>query len=197
LSEGGVFVAEDLHTSYWQEYGGGLYDPYSSISFFKRLSDVINHEHWGIKRARADILSGFALHYDITFDEAVLEQIHSIEFSNSLCFVRKKHQEKNGLGVHIISGKVDIHDFEHGHLIGEPSRCLDQSYNPWDKLKTAPDEDWMRLAQENLVQADKIELMRHTIRVLGEDIKALHGSTSWKITEPLRRFIRLAKRLRE
>src|SRR5450830_1175849 len=39
--EGGVFIAEDLHCSYWGHFEGGLFYPYSSISFFKRLADVI------------------------------------------------------------------------------------------------------------------------------------------------------------
>ncbi len=43
LAYGGVFIAEDLHCSYWREYEGGLYDPFSSITFFKRLADTVNH----------------------------------------------------------------------------------------------------------------------------------------------------------
>jgi len=197
LCDGGIFVAEDLHASYWNEYGGGLYYPYSSISFFKRLTDIINYEHWGVERTRIDILNGFTRHYQLIFDEAVLEQIHSIEFSNSLCFVRKKHLDKNGIGKHIISGNLEIGNLGHRCLIGEPSRCPVQSANPWSQLKSAPDEDWLRLRQQTLEQADKIEFMRHAISSMEEEIKALYGSTSWKITQPFRRLVHLLKRLRE
>lgn len=31
LKQGGIFVAEDLHCSYWVEWEGGLYNPFSSI----------------------------------------------------------------------------------------------------------------------------------------------------------------------
>src|SRR6267142_105948 len=58
LAEGGIFVAEDLHCSYWDKFEGGLYYPYSSMMFFKRLADVINHEHWGVPKARGEILRG-------------------------------------------------------------------------------------------------------------------------------------------
>jgi len=34
IRNGGVFIAEDLHCSYWENYVGGIYHPYSSISFF-------------------------------------------------------------------------------------------------------------------------------------------------------------------
>ena len=30
LADGGVFIVEDLHCSYWQEFEGGLFDPFSS-----------------------------------------------------------------------------------------------------------------------------------------------------------------------
>ena len=39
LSDGGIFVVEDLHCSYWKEFDGGLFDPFSSVNFFKRLAD--------------------------------------------------------------------------------------------------------------------------------------------------------------
>ena len=35
LEDGGIYIAEDLHCSYWQEFEGGLFDPFSSIAFFK------------------------------------------------------------------------------------------------------------------------------------------------------------------
>ncbi len=45
LSEDGVMLVEDTHTSYWQEYGGGLHNPHSFIEFSKRLIDEINAYH--------------------------------------------------------------------------------------------------------------------------------------------------------
>jgi len=48
LKPGGHYIVEDLHCSYWSEFEGGLFYPYSSMSFFKRLSDVLSHEHWGV-----------------------------------------------------------------------------------------------------------------------------------------------------
>jgi cephalosporin hydroxylase len=40
LTNGGVYAVEDLHCSYWKEFQGGLYDPFSSVTFFKRLADT-------------------------------------------------------------------------------------------------------------------------------------------------------------
>ena len=91
--EGGVFVAEDLHCSYWDEFEGGLFDPYSSISFFKRLADVINHEHWGVPKARADILRGIFSKYGCDIDVETLSQVHSVD-------LRCQHYRTGDLRVH-------------------------------------------------------------------------------------------------
>lgn len=69
LEYGGIFIIEDLHCSYWHESEGGLYYPFSSITFFKRLSDTINHEHWGIDKPRREILSGFFAKYGFHLSE--------------------------------------------------------------------------------------------------------------------------------
>lgn len=143
LAEGGMFVAEDLHCSYWAQYQGGLYDPYSSLSFFKRLSDVISHQHWGIERERKAILQGFFGHYGCDIDEAVLATVHSVEFINSLCVVRKAAAADNVLGRRIVAGSdervvpgiLQLHGTEYVHGV-----AFDQSENPWSARQQAPDE---------------------------------------------------------
>ena len=46
----GVYMCEDCHTSYWEEYGGGFRKPGSYIEFAKLLIDAINAFHIGEKR---------------------------------------------------------------------------------------------------------------------------------------------------
>jgi SAM-dependent methyltransferase len=41
----GVYMVEDLHTAYWEEYGGGLRKPDTFIEISKGLIDEINAEH--------------------------------------------------------------------------------------------------------------------------------------------------------
>lgn len=45
VSDGGVYLVEDLHTSYWPEYGGGYRGPVTFIEFSKLLVDSINAWH--------------------------------------------------------------------------------------------------------------------------------------------------------
>jgi glycosyltransferase involved in cell wall biosynthesis len=104
LSEEGFYVIEDLHASYWGHFEGGLNNPHSSMAFLKRLADIINHEHWRNNKSREMLLAGFESEFNTKFDELVLEQIHSIEFINSLCIIKKSPSHKNTLGQRITVG---------------------------------------------------------------------------------------------
>jgi hypothetical protein len=45
LADGGLFIIEDLHTSYWDKCGGGLFRKNSTMEYFKRLADSVNFDH--------------------------------------------------------------------------------------------------------------------------------------------------------
>lgn len=97
LNSGGIYIVEDLHTSYWRSHGGsGTQENPSSIghtmiSFLKDLVDDVNfvgaatgHANHNLKIAGCDI-------------EAVKDSLNdyrkdilSIHFYDSLCFVIKR-----------------------------------------------------------------------------------------------------------
>lgn len=135
VSTGGMFIAEDLHCSYWQEFEGGLADPLSSIAFFKRLADLVNYEHWGVPVSRNEYLAGFAAHYGCRFDEEVLAQVHAVEFINSQCVVRKREAADNRLGPRLIVGAIEQVSTGAKQYDGTESRALDQTRNPWSDAK--------------------------------------------------------------
>jgi glycosyltransferase involved in cell wall biosynthesis len=107
LNENGIYVVEDLHSSYWEHFEGGLHNPLSSMAFFKRLADIVNYEHWRNNKSRESLLTKFAAEFGITFDDFDLARIHSIEFANSLCIIRTLSPDKNVLGKRIIVGTVE------------------------------------------------------------------------------------------
>jgi GT2 family glycosyltransferase len=132
LRPGGTYIAEDLHCSYWQEYQGGLYFPYSSIAFFKALVDVINQENWGLDKERQAVLEPFFTHYGCSLDDHALAQIHSIAFVNSMCIVRKESNAANELGPRIISGTQCAVVPQVGGLSGTLQRAPAQQSSPWE-----------------------------------------------------------------
>ena len=144
LESGGVFVVEDLHCSYWKEFDGGLVDPWSSISFFKRLADVINHEHWGVPYLRAEILQSFCARYGARFAEEDLAQIHSVEFLNSICVIRKRSAIENTLGLRVIVGEEAIAEPPSASS-GSTSKSADQAANAWSVLPPLPEDELMAL----------------------------------------------------
>lgn len=45
LTKAGVYIMEDVHTAYWDEYGGGLGKPASVVEYAKELVDRLNADH--------------------------------------------------------------------------------------------------------------------------------------------------------
>lgn len=141
VANGGVFIIEDLHCSYWQEFEGGLFHPHSSMTFLKRLADVINHEHWGVGRSRGDVIRGCLRAYDLTIHDHELGRIHSIEFSNSMCVIRKAATDENVLGTRVIVGAEEPVLDGVRALQAMPRPPSDQSRNGWSTAPLPPEEE--------------------------------------------------------
>jgi len=75
LEDGGIYVVEDTHTSYWLRYGGGYRRPGSFVSVAKGMVDGING--WYFKSPRGPRFT-MAMH-----------EIGSIEFFDSVVAIRK------------------------------------------------------------------------------------------------------------
>lgn len=183
IVDGGIYVAEDLHASYWREYEGGLFDPYSSIAFFKRLIDIINSEHWGVERNRVDILAGFQEKYGVEVQIELLEHVHSILFINSLCIILKSPPSDNRLGTRFVAGSLttvssDMAQYNEAQL----SPPL-QNLNPWSTRVRPPDEELpereqevKELTEQANVREQTIQSLEQTIRASEQDVRSLEGT---------------------
>ena len=143
LAVGGLYVVEDLHCSYWQEFEGGLFAPHASVTFFKKLVDIVNHEHWGVDKSASDFLREICRYYGVVFDERVLSRIHSIEFINSMCVIRKLEPAMNELGRRIVAGQIAHVDEEVIVTLPDQAKTAwpDQSANFWSNRQRAPEEE--------------------------------------------------------
>jgi hypothetical protein len=83
LQDGGIYVIEDLHTSYWPEYGGNwvsLNEPTTSVSMLKSLVDGLNYQYIPDRSPTY-------------FDESIL----SVHFYPKIVFIIKgKNKPKRG-----------------------------------------------------------------------------------------------------
>ncbi len=45
ISKNGIYIVEDLHTAYWEEYGGGVRNGETFINICKQFIDSLNADH--------------------------------------------------------------------------------------------------------------------------------------------------------
>jgi Methyltransferase domain len=176
VADGGMFVAEDLHCSYWQEFDGGLFDPHSSMSFFKHLADIVNQESWGTARSRADLVAGVAAKYGCGVDEALLAQVHSVEFINSVCIVRKQAEADNLLGSRYVAGTVALVAPDNLSVHGLSGRGRpDQSGNPWSTPARPPAEEVVGIREELAGIRKELAEAQATVAARNARIATLEG----------------------
>jgi cephalosporin hydroxylase len=78
LSDGGVYVVEDTHASYWADHKGGYYWPGSFMNYVKKLIDDMHHWY----------------HRKGVRNQAVGQHIGSIHIYDSMVVFRKKIENK-------------------------------------------------------------------------------------------------------
>jgi hypothetical protein len=83
LKEGGIYVIEDVQSSYWPYFGGDNHDlnnPNTTMNFFKKLTDSLNYKEF--------IKPDYQPTY---FDENII----SIHFYHNLIFIYKGRNDEN------------------------------------------------------------------------------------------------------
>jgi O-antigen biosynthesis protein len=188
LKDGGLYVAEDLHCSYWLDFEGGLYQPYSSIAFFKKLADTINHEHWGNEQSRTELLRIFTNEFSLPPSEAMLEHIHSIEFINSICVVRKKIPSENKLGKRLIVGKIASVWESAATFNGTNSTPENQHKNKWS-IPEATSEEALNLKVKEInelnIQLNGCQNSINLLTTISADQKQVYETQIVQLKEQL------------
>ena len=151
LKDDGLFIAEDLHCSYWIQYEGGLAHQYSSMSFFKLLADVVNYEHWGVPQSRSRLLEQICAHHGCEIPEQELGKVFSVTFVNSMCLVKKKAAKQVMLGERLVTGSdaavVNNAPFNHTEALR-----FDQRGNPYSDLGLIGNKHVFGLFEELMAQ---------------------------------------------
>lgn len=75
VKSGGLYIIEDLHTSYWLQFGGGVHRRGTAVEFLKGLIDEINYV--GYRTARAS-------HRNV--DPEILKTMDFKDTIESMCF---------------------------------------------------------------------------------------------------------------
>jgi hypothetical protein len=188
LKPGGSYIVEDLHTSYWREYGGGFRTEGSSIEWAKNLVDAINADH--IKNT-ADIPSE-----EVAQLKEFNKEIARIAFFDSALVVQKYLAPKNRSFARVVTGTefpvFDPIQWVHsmpvdslGNLIVGPSvaRRLETGLT---RSLEEKEHHLNRQKQELQGKEQEVKRQAQQLQRQAQQLKSLLTSTSWKITSPLR-----------
>jgi hypothetical protein len=105
LEPGGIYIVEDTHTLYSNDFGGGVLNEASAYNFFKKMVDVINFQFWQDELSIEVFLRTF---FDLNkVPKFIIEGcVESIEFRNSIIVIKKSCQSGHGkLGERITTGQ--------------------------------------------------------------------------------------------
>lgn len=80
IKENGVYLCEDIHTSYWEKYGGGYKNPNSYIEFTKNLVDQLTAFH---SRTRDEFAP-----------DNFTRSANTIHYYDSMVVIEKKKRER-------------------------------------------------------------------------------------------------------
>lgn len=103
VKPGGVYILEDLHCSYWADFGGGLFDSKSIINRLKEFVDYPNYEFWGhmpdnlVEKERR-----------IGKENSEYRDIESISFYNSIVIIKKALTPISLVGKRVITGSKGL-----------------------------------------------------------------------------------------
>lgn len=210
VNEKGIYLIKHLYSSYWAKFNGGLYNPFSAMAFFKRLADIINYEHWRDGQHNADYLSAYKEKFGVRLNKTDLSWIHSIHFYNSLCIIQKTAPDNNKLGKRIVTGLDEL--ITNGLIEHNGTSIIDQypeiQENQSDQDIFSCMEKTRQLEKDISERDNIIETLSTEIPRLQEEKEVLQAklddkeqevlyyalSKSWKITRPLRKFMKLLKR---
>jgi SAM-dependent methyltransferase len=80
LKEDGVYLCEDTHTSYWQNWGGGYGKNGTFLDHSKAVTDIVNEKHIKENKISDDVLE-------------VYKNLYSVSFYNSIVVFEKRKEE--------------------------------------------------------------------------------------------------------
>ena len=95
MNYGGCYIVEDMGTSYWKNYGGGIGKKGSSIEYFKRLID------YGLY---SNIFSKYLT--SKKFDSSISDNIAEIRFFEGICAIDKFYEPNEVSKKDVITGQI-------------------------------------------------------------------------------------------
>lgn len=182
LSDGGVYIVEDCHTSYWEEFGGGLRREGSFVEWSK---------------ARIDDLHGY--HQPAPVHETWTNHVDGIHWYDSVVVIDKRRRQAP------FNEQVGASEFLYFQrptsvLVGEILATRDAAIAQAEE-QASPVLDELRAARGELGQLttrareseaelarlrSELDVTRNDLLESWAQVKAMRRTVSWRLTAPLR-----------
>lgn len=169
LQRNGIYMVEDLHAAYWEEYEGGFKRPGTFIEYAKGLIDELNADH-----ARGAITP--------TEFTSTTQSIHL--YDSVAVFERGAHTKKWAPKI----GRLDYvpnkgpEDTIGSEPAGQAASVRSEQARPMQKQSTEAQSsgDDPRAA---------LKAMQVSLTDAEDALARMRNSLSWKVTEPIRRLM--------
>ena len=166
VARNGVYMVEDLHAAYWEEYEGGYRKPGTFIELCKHLIDELNADH-----ARGAIQP--------TQFTATTLSMHL--YDSVAVFERGAHTKKWAPKI----GNVDSSSSTIQHGAGGGPGSSQAQTSRVDALEAR-----MKDAASARDEAQNtLENTRQSLAMAEDTLARMQNSISWKVTEPVRRLM--------
>lgn len=179
LNEGGLYLVEDCHTSYWDEYDGGRGREGTFMEWVK---------------ARLDDLNGY--HQKNAVDAMWTKQVAGIHVYDSVVVLDKETRfapfaEVNGGGDFVFETRV--HSLIASELVATRQAAIDerdQAVAGYPEL-----QDHLRATRGELRRLASVEAELYDARTelahTRDHVREMRRTVSWRVTAPLRRLRRI------
>jgi hypothetical protein len=213
LKDNGVYLVEDTHTSYWQEFGGALHDPATFIEWSKRRIDDMHSRH----SSDIDRMTIWASHLDglHIYDSIVVldkrerfRSFNEIVGTSSYLFGDRFSE---GLGIELLATRDAalaerdaLRDQVQVLKLDEDSRErvaeIEDAAAMREELRLARAEvqrsrEQAAQLQESLIErTEELSRTRNDLLNSWAQLNSLRQTVSWRMTAPLRAARRMRTR---
>ncbi|HEY5137316.1 MAG TPA: class I SAM-dependent methyltransferase [Candidatus Nanopelagicales bacterium] len=174
MADRSVLLVEDTHTSYRPEYGGGLDEPHSFVSWLKRRIDDVNAYHWSRDTPPSplsDVIASLHVYDSVVVVDKVQRPAPFAEVSGSWDLLSVPRQVAlESLELEALRREVAGRD--------ESTRFETPQFAGYVDLRDADD---------NMLRRE-IQGLREELEVTYQHLRNMRKSGSWRLTAPLRRI---------
>jgi hypothetical protein len=213
LNDNGVYLVEDTHTSYWQEFGGALHDPATFIEWSKRRIDDMHSRH----SSEIDRMTIWASHLDglHIYDSMVVldkrerfRSFNEVVGTSSYLFVDRLSEV---LGIELLATRDAA--LAERDALREQVNALELDGQSRERVAEIEDaaalREELRLAraemqrsreqtahlQETLMErTEELSRTRNDLLDSWTQLNSLRQTVSWRVTAPLRAARRMRTR---